>query len=441
LDSDAGQNVAPEPDASPGDRCTPPGDASAERALAAIDHVVVLCMENRSFDHVLGSLRFLEGRPVDGLKGTEANPNARGEAVSVYLLEDFTPRDPPHTWSASHAQWNGGLNDGFVKEHEGDAEAQVMGYHTRAQLPATYALADGGALCDRWFSSVLGPTWPNRYYLHGATSGGQKTNLPAIGFRSVFSALDDAGVSHKNYYHDIAWASGGYGKTSGLSKIEEFFADAALGTLPAYSLIDPRFFGRGANDDHPDHDVMLGQALIASVVAALAQSPLWSRSLFVLTYDEHGGFHDHVPPPTTVDSRRDFAQLGFRVPAVVAGPYVRAGCVVSEVLEHTSVISTLTRRFGLEPLNARVEATRDLSVCLDGAKVGWPRPAPVLPSVPVSRRALLSRPEPKIYHPELWELAERGAIPHGLDRRHEGLDLTFRVLACGERLGAVTLLD
>lgn len=440
VEQDAGL-ILPEADAHRENACASTDDAGAERALLGIEHVVVLCMENRSFDHILGSLRFREGKAVDGLTGTESNPSSKGESVSVYLLEDFTPVDPPHLWGAAHDQWNEGKNDGFVTAHEGTAEAQVMGYHVRSQLPATYALTDGGVVCDRWFSSVLGPTWPNRYYLHGATSKGQKTNLPAIGFRSVFAALDDAGVTHKNYYHDIAWASGAYGKTSGLARIEEFFADAAEGTLPAYSLVDPRFFGRGANDDHPDHDVTLGQALIASVFTALARSPLWNRSLFVLLYDEHGGFYDHVPPPTTVDERKDFRQLGFRVPAVVAGPFVKVGCVVSDVLEHTSVIATLTRRFGLEPLNTRVTATRDLSVCLDGLAVASPKPPPILPPVPVSRRALLARREPAIHQPELWDLAERGVIPRELDRRHEGMDLTWRVLACGERLGAIRFLD
>src|SRR6185503_17067203 len=164
------------------------------------------------------------------------------------------------------------------------------------------------------------------------------------------------GISAVNYFHDIAWKSGALLKTSGNQGIEKFFEAAAAGTLPQFSMIDPQFFGSGANDDHPDHDVQLGQALIATVFNALAKSPQWSKCLFVLTYDEHGGFFDHVAPPTTVDDDSDFEQMGFRVPTIVAGPFVKRGCAVSTVLEHTSIIKTLTTRFDLPLLTQRVAA-------------------------------------------------------------------------------------
>ena len=398
-------------------------------------------MENRSFDHYLGSLRLREGLQVDGLTGAEWNPDPDGNQVPTFQLDDFTPDDPPHNWDASHAQWNLGLNDGFVIAHAGASQNEVMGHHVRSQLPIHYALADSSAICDRWFASVMGPTWPNRFYLHGATSKGVKSNVPATGFTSVFDLLEDAGVSHRNYFHDLAWCSGGYFKLGGLSGIEKFFEEAAAGTLPSFSIIDPQFIGAGANDDHPDHDVQLGQALISAVYNALAQSPQWGECLLVITYDEHGGFFDHVPPPTKVDERPEFTQLGFRVPSIVAGPFVKRGCVVSTPFEHVSVIKTLRTRFGLPSLNARVDASKDLSSCINPAFLRRPQPPIVLPQLQVSMSKLKARWGLGYQgeHREMWEAAERGLIPRHLDRRREGPEITRRVLAYAERLGAVRL--
>ncbi len=407
--------------------------------LSKIDTIVVLCMENRSFDHYLGSLRLAEGRTdIIGLSGTESNPDGNGGTVPVFNLLDYTPEDPPHGWDAAHAQWNGGANDGFVTEHAGASQADVMGYHLRAQIPTYYALADGSAICDRYFASVMGPTWPNRFYLHGGTSKGQKGNLPVTGFTSIFDQLDDAGVSATNYYHDIAWCSGAYFKLGGLAKIEKFFDDAAAGTLPAFSIIDPQFFGGGANDDHPDHDIQLGQALIASVYAALAQSPQWGSCLFVLTYDEHGGFFDHVAPPTTADANGEFEQLGFRVPTLVAGPFVKKGCAVSTLLDHASILKTVSVRHGLTPLTERIAAANDLSSTIHPAYLDDPQPPVMLPVVNVDL-AILDRPTRGDHHPEMREAADRGVIPPHLDRRSEGDAIARRVLAAGRRLGAVRL--
>ncbi|MEO7093628.1 MAG: alkaline phosphatase family protein, partial [Polyangiales bacterium] len=162
-DVDAGIDPDAPPDGGP-NACTATSTMTPQQLLAHVETIIVLCMENRSFDHYLGSLRVAENRmDVDGLTGTESNPSASGGTVSVHLLQDFTPEDPPHGWSACHEQWNNGANDGFVKAHEGSSEADVMGYHDRSQLPVTYALADAGVVCNRWFAACLGPTWPNRF--------------------------------------------------------------------------------------------------------------------------------------------------------------------------------------------------------------------------------------------------------------------------------------
>ncbi len=411
---------------------------SADALLAPIDTFVVLMMENRSFDHYLGALARHEGFAVDGLTGTEMNLSNEGLSIYSHRLDDYTPADLPHDWDSCHAQWNQGQNDGFVRAHAGSYQADAMGYHVREQLPITYALADGGAICERYFASVMGPTWPNRFYLHGGSANGMKLNLPVLGFRSIWSVLDDAGLTHKNYFHDIAWAVGGYAQLTGNAPIEEFFRDAAAGTLPTFSIIDPKFFGSGANDDHPDHDVRLGQALISSVVRALGTSPQWQRCLLVVTYDEHGGFFDHVPPPTTVDASPDFRQLGFRVPTLVLGPGARRRQVVRTTFEHASILATLNRRFGLAPLNERVAAAADLSPCLDPGWLTSPQPAPELPTLTMSRAAIRARPASHA-HAELAAIADAMALPPHLDRRGRDAEVTAAFLGEAERLGAIRL--
>jgi len=442
---DAGSLVdaSPPPDARVPDAAPPP---SPDVLLAPIDTFVILCMENRSFDHYLGARKLVEGVTLDGLDATMKNLDSSGLDVLVHAMSDYTPNDPPHDWASVHGQWNNGAMDGFVKEHAGSAQADVMGYHVRADLPVSWAMADAFTTCDRWFASVLGPTWPNRYYLHGATSKGVKNNAPAQNFVSLFSRVAAAGKTQVNYFSDIAWAVGGYAKFNDNKTIQNFFSDAAAGALPNFSIIDPGFFGAGANDDHPAHDVRLGQAFIGSVYAALRQSPQWNRCLLVVTYDEHGGFFDHVAPPETEDEYPDFRRMGVRVPTLVAGPYVRRGQVVSTTFEHSSIAATISRRYGLEPLNVRAQAAADLSSCIDPALLGNPQPGPELPAAPPVSMLKLRELDRRLRaagrpssHAELWDMAESGRIPRHLDLRHRSLDTAEEWLRLGERLGAVEL--
>lgn len=187
---------APPPDAY--DACAA-GAADATALLAGIDHVIVLCMENRSFNHALGALRLSRGAPTS--TACAAPRRTRTPAGHRSPSTGSTTSRPPirrTARDACHAQWNEGANDGFVRAHAGASQADVMGYHVRAQLPITWALADQGAVCNRWFASVMGPTWPNRFYLHGATAKGQQSNLPVVGFTSIWDRLADAGVSGTN---------------------------------------------------------------------------------------------------------------------------------------------------------------------------------------------------------------------------------------------------
>jgi phospholipase C len=408
---------------------------SGDDGPVGITTYVFLMMENRTYDHVFGARTMLEGKGGDGLASTMTNPDLAGNPVALYkpanaIDEICVVADPAHSWTPSHEQFNGGLNDGFVRVHQQQFPGRVdpMQYLTRTEQPVSYALADEYTTCDRWFASIMGPTIPNRMYWHAATSCGYRSN----------DVLDDATrqlsldtIYHRLYAKDIPFAYY-YSSLPHLPAINErlvaekrlpidliassvkpfgdseategrFFKDAAEGTLPPFTMLDPFFY---LNDDHPPAHPLLGQQLIAAVYNALASSPQWKNCLLVITYDEHGGFFDHVPPPTTADDTLQkypldedgnpatgFEQLGFRVPAMVIGPYVKKGYVSSVQYDHTSGLKTLANAWDLEPLNARMAAANDLSDCIDMdrlAKGDWAKPIEV-PDVSVNHDASFKR--------------------------------------------------
>lgn len=366
-----------------GPGCAPATGDTATASPGSIDHVIFVMFENRSFDHFLGAMKLLEGRELDGLEATMSNADADGTVYGPTPADTQCLYDPPHGWSQSHSQWNHGACDGFVTEYaqEGAPEpGAVLSYMSRDDLPVTWALADAYAVCDRYFASVMGPTWPNRLYGHSGTSLGQDNNdYPSGGgftMPTVWSKLDEIGVSWKYYYTDlpflVLFKDTMRPETTGV--FEDFLADCASGNLPAVSWVDPGF---SYNDDHPPHFVGLGQELLGLLYQALATSPKWNNCLLVLTYDEHGGFFDHVSPPTTADDYADdgFDQLGFRVPTIVVGPYVKPG-VSSEIFDHTSWLKFVCERFGIEPWTARIAAANSLALLIDQDRLAAGTPLP-----------------------------------------------------------------
>ncbi len=439
-------------------------------AFRKVDTFVVLMMENRSFDHMFGSLKAVEGREdVNGLTGDESNPDPRGGNVRVFHQTDLALGDIDHEWSACHAQHNGGANDGFVRAHVEDlmkaeklcddpvnplgdgycaGERDPMAYYTRAELPTSYQLADAYTLCDRWFCSVMGPTWPNRFYLHAATAEGRMANKRIWSLDTIWKALDEKCLSGVNFYADLPWATGAFVKLKGLARVfdkqigikDTFEQRAREGRLPTLSVIDPGFFI--GNDDHPPADVGMGQAFINTIYKILAASPQWERMCFIVTYDEHGSFYDHVAPPKVEDEHPEFQQLGFRVPSLVIGPYVKQGYVDSTQYDHVSVISTLTARFGLRVLNDRVLATNDLSDVMDPELVDDPQPGAEIAAVTVSEARARESMERVQHHGdrELARLADRGDIPPELDHRHRNRETLDDLLELGERYGAIRVV-
>lgn len=435
-----------------GTDCGEMSDLSASELLAPIETIVVVMMENRSFDHYFGSLSLEEGAPVDGLTGAEANPDLRGNPIPVFPSDYFVvEEDPPHGWDSSREQWNMGANDGFVRAHQSDGARigeVVMGYHTRAQLPTLYSLASNYVLCERWFASVMGPTQPNRFHMHLGHSAGLMSNPDLgdgpTGYPSIFDRLTDAKVDNVYYNSGIPFPLA-YGRTDGIEPIANFFEAAAAGNLRPFVMIDPIFTAAGVigNDDHPPADIRMGQAFLATIYEALAQSPQWDRCLLVITYDEHGGFYDHVSPPTTFDDvYPEFQQLGFRVPSLVIGPHVRRGCATSVVLDHVSVPATLTRKFGLEPLNNRCDMANDITSAIDPRYLKDPQPpislAPMKIRVP---RTLRLPPGQTTGHQiELTRMMDRGGYPRHLDRRGAADETMQTILHWGQRLGALQLI-
>ena len=417
-----------------------------------IENIIIVMMENRSFDHYFGSLSLHERLQVNGLQPGFTNPRLDGTLVGSFQTGLRCVSDPPHSFGSSRLQVNNGANDGFVREyatrlgeeHGGD---EVMGYYLRNQLPLLYSLVDEFVLCDQWHSAVLGPTWPNRMYLHSAQSNGRKNNaLPETpaGFQwpTIYDSLTAAGIEWKSYFGDLPmlflWGTL-QRQANRIRRVSEFYEDAQSGTLPPVSFIEPLY---QVNDDHPPHDVNLGQAFLSSIVHAVGQSPQWERSMIIITYDEHGGFFDHVAPPMVADERADegFGQLGVRVPGVIISPYSPVGAVSSTLYEHSSVPAFIEWLFGLEPLTLRDANANFFLDAFDAREVrrANPRPFPELPLVDADPDI---PPECAAFGAggsaqELELFADAGGIPRELDLRGEAHDTVRHINRQLLRMGA-----
>lgn len=338
-----------------------------------IDHVVVLMMENRSFDHWLGWLATDDAWLDNAL--TRYGPDAAvvGAPHQTYLDTTGTPVDTAHLldflaggnpWrGCDHPDpghgWNHGRRQrdlGFLATGTGN-DRFATGYYLADDVPFSSRLARRFTVCDQSFCSVLGPTYPNREYLHSAQSGGYKNNYLPIaegGFTwpTIWERLAGAGVSAGYYYVDLpVTALFGPRLNSVTAPIDQYFGRCADGTLPQVTFLDPGFQGGSRTDNHPHGDIRAGEAFVRDAFRAFAESPHWQNGLFILTYDEWGGFFDHVTPPVVPDDRwsevdaDNFGQLGFRVPTVLASPYSQVGAVDHTTYDHTSILRFLEWRF------------------------------------------------------------------------------------------------
>jgi len=435
-----------------------PAKPAGTDLLPRIRHIVVLMMENHSYDNYLG---MLAGRG-DGLTlGSDGQPdgvNKRLDGEPVRLRHAPGPvqetSTPKQSWNDSHVQWDDGSCDGFVRSIEitepGLDATAPMRYWTEADLPFYYGLAKTFPVADRWFCSCLGPTFPNRRFLIAGTAHGLIDDVPFSMFDyppagTVFDLLDRFGISWVNY-HNVSRASvilkrllgrpglvamrrlasvarwlppvvkavsGNKSFTADLYPIgllrclrhlrsaQQFFTDADNGTLPAFSIVDPDF--RAFSEENPQ-DIRKGESFAAEVINRVMHGKGWPHTLLIWTYDEHGGYYDHVPPPEAVPpddvegrsllympgwlrtilrpffgsyiaeveatdaGPRGYDRYGFRVPAVIVSPYSLPHHVVSETLDHTSVLRLVEQKWNLPPLTRRdaAAATPLSALNLDG---------------------------------------------------------------------------
>jgi phospholipase C len=333
-----------------------------------IRNLVISCQENHSFDSYFGFAPQVQAKGF-GPPANFSQPDANGVLHPMFEQTSLRTDDPDHSWAGSHLQYDGGRMDGFFVS-SGEV---AIGFYTARELPFYYSLFDApdAALCGSYFCSILGPTWPNRFYLMSGTSGGITTNgffgfgiFDSGPWPIILDLLEDAGVTWKIYnlggIDDVPsgesdnvavfWSRWAHDPRT-LGTLEDYLHDCAEGTLPAVSWLIPSFTNQV--DEHPPADVSVGMRLQQQVIDAFRASPLYPRGAFLLTYDEHGGFFDHVAPPQV-----DAFGLGIRVPLWVISPMVRRSGVVAtrRPADHVSTLKLIERLHGLPTLASRNRA-------------------------------------------------------------------------------------
>jgi phospholipase C len=345
-----------------------------------ITRVVVLMMENHSFDRVLGWMKSdypnIEGVDPDHPGWNPDYPVTTGTVFQAETRNRNIGNDPGHDLDNVLRQLAGG-NQGFVADfahlypQAALAERQeVMGWYPYQFLPALHFLAYNFVVCDHWFASVPGPTWPNRLFVHSGTSLG-RVDMPEGVFApglhlynqpTLYDQLDAAHVNWRIYHGDFPQSLlmiRQWDKLNHYRKFDQWATDVQAGDLPSYVFIEPYYFGTGENDQHPPQDIMRGDLMVAEVFNALhGNRKLFEETLLVVLYDEHGGFYDHVSPPSTVAPDGNTAQfafnrLGVRVPAILVSPWLDRGFINTE-FDHTSILKMACQLWPrVRPLGAR----------------------------------------------------------------------------------------
>jgi phospholipase C len=356
---------------------------------ADIEHIVALVLENRSFDHMLGDLGRSGELPIDGGSTPMQNIDLNGVVIPINPVKGTVMPDLPHDFASvmtSIADNNGGFVRSDQLEHRARSladAARVMSYFPSGTLPVTHALAREYSVCDRWFASVPTGTWPNRLFLVAGTSDGRVTNsMPTFLYDmpTVFDRLDSDAwkvycdqIPNVTLFRSLAveWGPKRFWSNH-FRSLKQFYDECASSRLPFFSFIEPAYLGSAADDGHPPRDINSSEEFLGKVYSALRHSPLWPKSLLIVLYDEHGGFFDHVRPPTGVPSPDKqlgeygfgFTTLGIRVPCLLVSPQVARGSVWRPAgdgfADHTSLIATVVRRVDADPLTARDEAAADV---------------------------------------------------------------------------------
>jgi phospholipase C len=440
---------------------TPPGSSVRPQTLNKIDHIVVVMMENRSFDHMLGYL----GRAYEGIYQGHSNPlSGHAEPVSLRPARNVFP-NPPHQvpFSPEHnvdhtsKQIAGGEMSGFAQDYEdavlrdfgqAGAGAFVMTYYKAEDVWLYDQLAREHAVCDHWFAAFPGGTWPNRWVtLSGKTPELRNLHFddPRIGYlegQTIFDVLTRYGISWRIFESDLSLIRTFNRYRLDAENVQPFYNRydhqksfewiCKTGQLPSVTFVEPNFTDipplSTANDDLAPTDIHRGQLFLSRVVQAVRSAPTWDKTLMLITYDEHGGFYDHVPPPGTPKGPDEWKGrvpalhpspdpptnfMGVRVPAIVVSPFVRAGGVCKQVFDHTSIIKTILLRWSdrfpssvFTQFGPRVNMAADLGLALTEPVAPAQRPAPIARvKVPPAART------PKPATGEFHAILRRGFLP------------------------------
>jgi phospholipase C len=395
------------------------------------DHLIVVMMENHSFDNLLGALS--AKRPeVDGLtfnssgQALNSNPGAGhmpAEVHSFPLPNTAQAKNVTQSWKATHEQIDGGAMDGFVRS---SGAIEPMGYYTPELLPFAYSLADSFTLANRWFCSVPGPTYPNRRFLLAGTAFGATTTDvsslfdPPPPHGTIFDVMSNHNISWCDYFTDVPMTavipSIVVKHAAHHATIDKFFHDCQAGTLPAVSFVDPgvgvvpsitstlaflpppvkailevlgaNFPDPSETEENPQN-MFFGEVWAYQVAHAVTRSPRWNRTLLIYIYDEHGGYYDHVAPPRVIppdnippslsagDPPGSYDMYGPRVPAIVVSPYSKPGGVTNKVYDHTSVLATIEYKWNLPALTARDANALTIMDFLDPSNAALINPPPL----------------------------------------------------------------
>ncbi len=361
--------------------------------IPLIRHIVVLMMENHSYDNKLGLLK----RPgADGFtlgkngKPVETNPYTNGKIQHAFRMPTTCQTNgPSQEWEQCHIQYDHGKNDGFVESASGPVS---MGYWEQADQPFYYSLATEFPIADRYFCSVLGQTFPNRRYLMAATSLGMVNDTFPSGYPkngTLFDALDAHKISWRNYYSTTPSTLlfptiyfDNFGKK--VLPLGRFFADAASGDLPGFCIVDPDY---STHSEEDPQNIAVGEAFASQVIRAVMSGPEWATTLLIWTYDEHGGYYDHVPPPKAIppddippdvpsgESAFDgFARYGFRVPCAVISPWSRKNYVSHNVFDHSSICKLVETKWNLPAMTFRDANANNMLDMLDLRRPAFIKP-------------------------------------------------------------------
>ena len=438
--------------------------------ISLINHVIILLQENRSFDHYFGHLadywsaNGYSAEPFDGEPSDASNPGTDGSTVSAFHLTTTCVENPSPSWNESHGDWNHEdatsstpKLDGFIRTaatekspstglpYNDSKGIRVMGYYTDRELPYYYFMASSFGTSDRWFAPVMTRTQPNRMYLYAATSHGHVYPLtpttPVLSDQTIFQLLQTKGISWKIYVHPNGTGCTtssclmtqsymnqfAFGSTivksypQNLVPIAQYFTDVQNGTLPQVAFIEPA--SEELLDEHPSDDdvvpsaapnVQTGSHYAASLINALMSSSSWKDSVFFLSFDEGGGFYDHVAPQTAVSPDGippsdlvttpsldicapgngaggytcDFTLTGYRVPLIVISPYAKKHYVSHTVADYTAMLKFIETRFNLPSLTARDAAQMDMTEFFDFVNDPWATP-PTPPAQPTNGQCYL----------------------------------------------------